>query len=367
MGANLEVIFRTDASHQIGTGHVMRCLTLADALRERGCECRFICREHPGNLLKLIRQRGHVAFALPQGEVRSSGSAPADGGPAHADWLGTHWKIDAEQTRVAVGGVHVDWLIVDHYALDIRWEQHLRPICHKLMVIDDLADRLHDCDLLLDQNLIADADQRYVSRVPPHCGLILGPRYALLQPQYAQLHIQVQPRQGPIRQVLIYFGGSDSDNLTGKAIAAFLSLQRNDIGLDVVINLENFHAEAIRQQVATHSQITLHSRLPSLAPLMVKADLAIGGGGATSWERCCLGLPTLVVTLAENQKPATNELNRRKLIRWLGHKDKTGEMHITQALRNILNEGLKPEWSGNCRSVVDGQGVVRVCDVLFLR
>ena len=345
----------------------MRCLTLAKALRERGAQCRFICREHPGNLLELIRKQGFDAVALPLQKLDAQRTADIDGQPlVHATWLGADWSTDAEQTIVGLGELAVDWLIVDHYALDSRWESAMRPRCRKLMAIDDLADRIHDCDLLLDQNLFTDMQHRYDDRAPAHCGLMLGPDYALLQSEYADLQPRIPPREGPVRRVLIYFGGADADNLTGRVIAAFLCLDRPDVALDVVINPASPHAASVRRMIAGRAQITLHEGLPTLAPLMVQADLAIGAGGATSWERCCLGLPALVITLAENQRPIAAELDRKGLIRWLGHKNQVSEAKLAEALKSILDTGLLPEWSASCMQTVDGKGTERVVSILML-
>lgn len=355
----MRISFRADASLQMGSGHVMRCLTLADALRERGAQCQFICREHDGNLLELIRNRGHVAAALPK-------TASTDNGPAHSAWLGADWRTDAQQTRAALADSRVDWLIVDHYALDARWEQQLRASCKRLMVIDDMADRPHDCDLLLDQNLIADFARRYDGLVPARCGLMLGTHYALLQPQYAELHSRVPPRAGAVQRILIYFGAADRDNLTGRALDAFLSLGRSDIALDVVINPASPHAAALHSRVEGHRNVTVHGSVPSLASLMVNADLAIGAGGATSWERCCVGLPSLVITLADNQIPIAEELHRQGLVRYLGDKDRVDVTVLSLALAEIVQSGLTPEWSERCRALVDGRGTRRVSDILTL-
>ena len=363
----MDIIFRTDASLQIGTGHVVRCLTLAHALREHGAVCRFVCREHPGHLLDEIREQGFEALALPRySEDSQQVLQPDEPLLDHVAWLGTDWASDAEATESALGDTCVDWLIVDHYALDARWESALRTHCRKIMVIDDLADRDHDCDLLLDQNLVADMAHRYDDKLPANCGKMLGPGYALLQPQYSELHSRTPPREGPVQRVLVYFGGADTGNLTGLAIAAFLSLNRSDIGLDVVINPNGPHSDTIRRQVHGQQNITLHAGLPSLAPLMVKADLAIGGGGATSWERCCLGLPTLVITLAENQEPIAAELDRQGLVRWLGRQDKVSQKKLVQELTEIVDAGLSPSWSRSCQQLVDGGGVGRVCSILLL-
>lgn len=356
------ILIRADASLDIGTGHVMRCLTLAEALRERGASCRFVCRAHPGNLIDLIRQRGFAVHALPHDPNWKAGELA----PPHAAWLGADWRTDAEQTKVGAGDTAADWLIVDHYALDARWERQLRPVCRKLMVIDDLADRTHDCDLLLDQNLLANLDHRYDERVPSSCGKMLGPEYALLQPQYAVLHRHTPPRQGTIQRVLISFGGADVENHTGMAITAFLASTRENVTLDVVINPSAPHASTIRQQVKGHTQISLHEGLPTLAPLMAKADLAIGACGITTWERCCLGLPCLVVTLAENQKPIAAELDRRGLIRWLGHASAVDSAMLDQALTEILGSGLTASWSEHCWRHVDGLGADRVSAIMAL-
>lgn len=363
----MHIVFRTDASHQIGTGHVVRCLTLARGLRERGAYCRFICREHPGHLLGLIREQGFDAVALPcDSGKRGRFGKVAEPRLTHAEWLGADWRDDVEATRHALGETVADWLVVDHYGLDTRWESAVRPHCRKLLVIDDLADREHDCDLLLDQNLVADMEHRYDGKLSHRCGRILGPRHALLQSAYADLHRRTPPREGEIRRILVYFGGADTDNLTGLAIAAFLALQRDDISLDVVINSGSLHADVIREQIMEIPKATLNIHLPSLAPLMVQADLAIGAGGATSWERCCLGLPALVITLAENQKPIAAELHRQGLIHWLGHKDQVNVQALACELADIVGKGLKPVWSEQCQHLVDGRGAERVCNLLLL-
>lgn len=357
--------FRCDSSAFIGLGHVIRCLTLAKALRARGVECRFICREHEGNLLERIRQEGFDVMALPHISKANTDKVSAEPILAHADWLGADWQTDAQQTIDALS-CEPDWLIVDHYALDKRWEEQLRPYTKKIIVIDDLADRDHVCDLLLDQNLVADQEHRYDNRVPQCCACLSGPQYALLQPEYAELHPRTPPRLGPVRRILVSFGGADQHNLTGLSLSAFQALQRCDIALDVVINSQSPHAAAIRAQAQGHANTTVYDTLPSLAPLMLKADLAIGAGGATSWERCCLGLPSLVITLAENQKPISAALEQHGLVRWLGHYDTVTEPTLTHALQATIEDSGLEEWSKRCMALVDGKGVERVAAIMTL-
>ena len=355
----MSVLLRADASHAIGSGHVMRCLTLATALRERGAAARFVCREHDGHLCDLIQEQGFTVTRLPLRE-----RIPSDhDGLAHAAWLGGSWQDDAEGTRAALEawGRKPEWLVVDHYALDHRWEQALRSSVQRLMVIDDLADRTHDCDLILDQNLVAEMDTRYVDKVPEACGLLLGPGYALLQPRFAEIHPSTRVRTGPIKRVLISFGGADLNNLTERSLRVFLSLNRPDIEVDVVMPARPSVVDAIRQLASGNDHIHLHEFLPTLAGLTAAADLAIGAAGASSWERLCLGLPALIVTLADNQVPIASELNRRELVRWIGGHADVSEEVMARALRDQIERGADANWSRRCLETVDGLGAGRVC------
>jgi UDP-2,4-diacetamido-2,4,6-trideoxy-beta-L-altropyranose hydrolase len=364
-GRVLVIAFRVDASLQIGTGHVMRCLTLAKVLRDRGKECVFLSRNYQGCLTELLLSQGFSVSPLPRPEdTQTMGDQPL---LAHAHWLDVSWHTDALQTIEALCNRVVDWLIVDHYALDRRWESQLRPHTRKVMVIDDLADREHDCDVLLDQNLVANFETRYDPLVTESCARLLGPKYALLQSEYAELRFRAPLRTNPVARILVYFGGSDSHNLTGLTISVLLDLQHPQLKVDVVINPKSKNAEVVRVQVAGRANITLHENVPSLAPLMVNADLAIGAGGATTWERCCLGLPAIVVTVAENQVAIADWLHRAGLIRWLGAAENISAAILREAVEQAINfEDLK-SWSSLCRSIVDGLAANRVASVVTLR
>lgn len=359
----MKVVFRVDASLEIGSGHIMRCLTLAQALRTQQVQCQFVCRAHIGHMISLVEKQGFAVTILPSivDAVQQGPDAPV-----HASWVGADWQQDAQQTLDAVGGCVVQWLVVDHYGLDARWERTIRARALNVLAIDDLADRPHDCDLLLDQNLIQDLFRRYDQLLPATCVRLLGPQFALLQPQYKEWQTRAPTRQGPVRRILAYFGAADADNLSGLVVDVFAALGRPDVTLDLVINPQSPHADAIRAMVQGSGQIHLHENLPSLASLMVKADLAIGAGGATSWERCCLGLPALVVTLAENQKPIARELHRQGYIEWLGHKDAVTRQLLEERLAAMLDGALSLDWSERCRQLVDGHGVDRVALLLTL-
>lgn len=338
----------------------MRCLTLAAALREHGLQSTFVCKEHAGNLCGLIEERGFTVVRLPVSEA-----VAAEPMKPHASWLGSSPDEDARLTRAAIeqAGVRPQWLIVDHYALDHQWESVLRPAVDHLMAIDDLADRLHDCEMLLDQNFFLDLQQRYAGKAPPECAMLLGPGYALLQPVYAQLHARAEPRRA-VRRVFVFFGGADIGNLTGRAVSAFQKLERPDIRLDVVMTSASAGFGALQKQVAGHPNICLHGSLPSLGPVMAEADLAIGAGGATVWERLCLGLPSVVVGLAENQKPVCKDLASAGLIKYLGFHDQVDEDLIFSALSDIIGSQDISEWSRRCHAVCDGEGARRVADLV---
>ncbi len=342
----------------------MRCVTLAEALRLRGVRIVFICREHEGHLCEFIEQRGFEVNRLPQA---ARGGSVQDG-RIYAEWLGATWEEDLTGTRTAINqlAVQPDWLIVDHYAIDNRWERGVRSMVRHLMVIDDLADRAHDCDVLLDQNLVEHMETRYMGNVPAHACTLLGTNYSLLQPVYAEWHARAKVRCGPIRRLFVYFGGADNDNLTGRSLEAFIRLNRPDIEADVVLAAGALHDDAIRTQVSGYRNIHLHQQLPTLAQLMSNADLAIGAGGTTSWERLCLGLPAIVITLAANQRPVADCLSRRNLIRWLGDKDEADAASIFRALSEVTGRDLDGQWSKACLESVDGRGVSRVCEALLV-
>lgn len=355
----MKILFRTDASLDIGTGHVMRCLTLANELVTQGGECIFVIKNHLGHLADIIRQQGFQVEIITLTTNR-------DDKLFHSAWLGSTQIEDADLTKKIAQNFRPDLLVVDHYALDEDWEKQLRPFCQKILAIDDLADRKHDCDWLLDQNL-GKTPVHYQHLVPERCALLLGPQYALLQPQYAELHRRALPRQGPIKNILVYFGGSDLHDLTGMATQAYLQLNRPDIQLNVVMGSSYSYRNKLEKFAQVHSNIKLYQNLPSLAPLMFQADLAIGAGGGTSWERCCLGLLTIIVTLEKNQISIARELHQQQMAHWLG----SAENIDIQTIQQALNEALKGEqdleaWSLRCLKITHAQGTAIVAGYMLL-
>jgi len=336
------IFIRTDASIAIGTGHVMRCLTLADELMRKGAEVSFICRKESGNLIGFIEEKGYRVYPLP---------ADID---SVADKELTQ-KILQEQQKAT------DWLIVDHYKIDASWEFYLRKYANKIMVIDDLANRKHDCDLLLDQNFYENFEIRYDELVPYNCRKLLGPKYALLRPEFAETRKNLKQRNCKVNKILISFGGNDPTDETTKSLKAIMSLNRPDIAVDVVVGSSNPHKEKIEQICSAMTNASFYCQINNMAQLMADADLSIGAGGATTWERCCLVLPSIVMTLAENQRELANHLEKEGIVMHLGwHKD-VEESDINEAVRKLLYNPEKIKiMSEKSRALVDGEGIKRV-------
>ena len=357
------ILFRCDASLQIGSGHVMRCRTLARELRRRGSQITFLCRQQPGDLIRLLEQEFSV-LALPEQPL-----APSDGlegRDLYGAWLGCSQQQDLADCLAALkpaGSCGAQWLVVDHYGLDASWERAMREglgsePTPQLLVIDDLADRPHICDLLLDQNFFGEATvQRYQGLVPLHCRQLQGPQYALLGSEYAQLHPLV-PSRRELRRVLVFFGGVDPANYTCQAIKALMEPELAHLAVDVVLGLQCSHREAVEALVARRPYTTLHGPQPSLAGLIARVDLAIGAGGATTWERACLGLPSVVLPIAANQLSSSEALAAAGLIYLL--LDLTDLVSALGAIEpNLLAQ------SQNCQGLTDGWGAQRLATALL--
>lgn len=291
----------------------MRCLTLADTLRARGAEVRFISRAHSGGASALIGQRGYACHVLPAG-------APADsaGDLAHSAWLGATWNEDLAQSAAALADWPADWLVVDHYALDWRWESAMRKYAAHIVAIDDLADRRHDCDLLLDQNFYRDMDRRYDGLVSDTCVRLLGPGHALLRPEFEAAARDLHRTAGPVQRILVFMGGMDQDNATGIALQGLQDVARDNVWIDVVLGASAPHREQVSALCDSMPNVHLHVQVNNMAELMARADLAIGACGSATWERCFLGLPTIAIVLADNQRKSAADLAEAAYIVNLG-------------------------------------------------
>lgn len=359
----MQFFFRTDADTRIGTGHIMRCLALAEALRSRGGECVFMCRGLGlgAALSQRIADAGHRLLALPE-----AADAACDGdGPSHAHWLAGGQASDAEACRRALAGATADWLVVDHYALDHRWQSSMRDVATRIMVIDDLADRVHECDLVLDQSLLDDMQTRYDGLLPGQCKRLLGPRYALLRGEFARVGDAASRPDTTSPRLLLMFGGADRQNLTLRSVDLLAAIAWGG-DLDVAVGPLYSDLPALRASLLRLPRARLHAPAGDVATLMRNADLALGSPGVASWERCACGLPAITIAQAENQEAIGRALGMAGANFYLGNADQVPDQDIAAALRawfsNVPGRAAMARAAG---AICDGRGAQRVADRLM--
>jgi UDP-2,4-diacetamido-2,4,6-trideoxy-beta-L-altropyranose hydrolase len=335
----MNISFRVDSSSEIGSGHLMRCLTLADELAKQNHSNSFICRKLEGNLIHLI---DYKVFSLAVDKEFQSDDL-------YLSWLGASQDQDAKQTIQVIPN-NIDLLIVDSYALDEIWHKQLKSYAKKIMVIDDLNNREFDCDILLNQNLgIKKSD--YLGKVPIGCQLLIGCEYALLRPEFQSLRkraLKKRQKTQEIKNILISMGGIDNRN------TAYNVLQQLNDEFNIVVVLgSSSEYDKIIMDYAKEKNIEVIINADNMAELMLDADLAIGAGGSTSWERCCLGLPTLLFVISENQRLIAENL------------EQLGAIKIVRSLKDDLNMlvsnfDLWKNMSEKSKAICDGFGVKRI-------
>lgn len=313
------IVFRTDASIEIGNGHVVRCLTLANELRECGLRSVFVCGTQAGDSSRLIEGKGFRVLKLAPAHVnhRDAGSHNV---AIESQWQDRDQERDAAQTIAAINNLseHVTWTVVDHYGLGTKWERMVTPHCAGMLVIDDLANRQHQCAILLDQNYYTGLERRYEGLVPRSCRLFLGPCYALLRPEFRAAKSAMRERDGTVRKILISFGSNDPSGETIKALFALRALNLCEVAVDVVVGASNPRRDDVKNLCSTIASCNYHEQIDYMARLILEADLALGAGGATTWERCALGLPSLTIVIADNQLQTTLDTAAAGAIVFLG-------------------------------------------------
>jgi UDP-2,4-diacetamido-2,4,6-trideoxy-beta-L-altropyranose hydrolase len=361
----MQVAFRCDASFDIGSGHVMRCLTLAAALREYGHLCRFICRDLPGHMAEIVSKSGFPVTLLtkpPSNFIAIAGSHK------HEHWAGVSWETDVFETQKALPD-ECEWLVLDHYAFDFNWEKAIRTFVKRVFVIDDLADRAHEANLVLDQS-IGRSSADYDSLLPSSTIRLIGPQYAILRPEFLKQRSESifrrQEAGFSLHHLLIFMGGVDLPNITSKMLR---SLDRVMVAsLDQVTVVMGPLSPALKEVRSLIPNLSIPTRLvvgaEDMATLMYEADLAIGGVGVTALERCCLGLPTLTVVMADNQRFMA------KVLQDLGASITLADITTDQDfqikdfnLPEVLGHvslGQLKEMTNACINITDGQGTSRV-------
>lgn len=321
----MKALFRVDSSFDIGAGHIMRCLTLAEKFRENGVTVEFLSREHPGNLIEKIVNSNFVVHTLDLKKNEKENETRLK----YSHWLGTSQKCDAFECIEHIKEYYYEWLIVDHYAIDEEWQNYLKPYFNKLFVIDDLSDRSHICDFLLDQTY-KKKESLYASLVPKGCKLLLGPKYSLLRSEFAELRTRsLNLKKNPqIKNLMINMGGFDSTNLT-TSILHHIGKSRlsREINIDVVMGLNAPFLTAVKRKAKEIPfKVNVLEDVKNMASLMSTSDIAIGASGTTTWERCCLGLPTIQVVTASNQEYLAQSLARNNVIKLVDTIDEINEI-----------------------------------------
>lgn len=361
--ATVNYVFRVDSSSKIGSGHLLRCLTLARALRDIGAICSFVCRALKGNLNQLVVSEG---FSLNELVKPVTGTKITyENEPHHCYWREVDWKIDAAETLSILSVTKPQWLVVDHYGLWYDWQMAVGSGC-KIMVIDDLADRKHHCDMLLDQNLGSD-HLRYESLIPVGCKTLFGPDYALLRPEFKEhREASLARRAGHgVDNILINFGGGDPDNHIARVLHVLLAIDMpSNVTISIIFGGLSAINEEHKQLISEFSNtVVSYGMVRNMAEMLSTSDLVIGAAGSSSWERCCLGVPSIIFPVALNQSGIAEQLSKFGAAIALTDQDlSNGNLKIL--VKDILQSQDLAKMSQVAATVCDGNGVNKIVRVL---
>jgi len=334
----------------------MRCITLAKSLRKKFASILFISNQIPRNLADFIEDEGFKVYNI-------EGYTYVEKQRIISTTKKKLIENDVTQTREIIQSYKntENWLIIDHYGIDKKWENKIHKYVEKIIVIDDLANRKHDCDVIIDQNFYRKM-KRYEKLVPRDCMQLEGPKYALLRSEFKSIRKKLK-RKYRLCCILVSFGGSDPTNETYKVLRALMILNLK-CKIDVAVGSNNPNKNLIKRLCSNISFCSFHEQSKNIAKLMTKADLAIGAGGSMTWERCCLGLPAIVSILSDDQQKLTEEVAKIGCVINLGRASKLTSINYVNALRNVEIKMLQ-RMSEKCLRLVDGCGTKRVVNKIF--
>lgn len=334
-----ELLIRADAGLRMGTGHVMRCLALAQAWQTSGGSVTFITACDSQALRNRLLEAGFALRVLDRAH------------PDPADW----------ENSVAVLAAHPGaWVVLDGYHFDPVYHQRVREAGHPLLVIDDLAHLAHyEADILLNQNINAEALAYHCA---PNTTCLLGPQYVLLRPEFWPWRTWRRETPAVGRKVLVTLGGSDPDNQTAKVVRALAQLGLEGVEVVVVVGASNPHLGTL-QALADQSPLTIRlaRNVTDMPELMAWADVAISAGGSTCWELAFMGVPSLVGIIADNQVGIAEALASQNVARNVGWFETLGADQLAQTVVTLMkDEGERVRISQAGRRLVDGQGAQRI-------
>jgi len=356
------VLVRVDASPHIGAGHFMRCVSLADGLQSHGWTTTFVSQPLPSVYIDLLVNKNHSLIVMP--DSMHSESQPQASDHSYAAWIPWREQQDAEWCVRQFVDKSFDWVVVDHYSLGFDWECAIRRIASKVMVIDDLVTRNHDCDLLLNQNY-GQTTFSYKNRVASSTRLLIGPHFALLRPEFANLREATLSSKTKLDDpiLLISLGGVDKDNFTQKVLCALAKARLpSNVLIVVVLGPDSPHIDSVRAEADKLQWKTkILVNVTDMARLMTEASWAIGAAGSSTWERCCLGLPTLTLVIAENQLPSAHALAESGYTIYLDPLIPINTS-IPQGIEKLISHAKL--LSIRCAELTDGRGVERVFNAM---
>jgi len=371
---NIMIIFRSDSSDFIGSGHVKRCLSLAKEIKKRGFESLFICNDFKGNLISEIEKDFRV-LKLPKIKKLPKKETNYVNKESYTDWLGCSEKEDAINTFNLIANlknINIYWIIIDHYSIGEKWEKNFLAIFKnfdksnykiqpKIFVIDDLAHKKHYCDLLLNQNYYSyDYYKKYNNKISENTKLLVGPQYALLSSEYTEAKQLIFKRE-KVKRVLIYFGNCEN-SIHEKVIKSISNKRFAEISFDYIISKKSKYFEFLKQWEKKLDNLVVMQPKDSLASLILRSDLFIGAGGTTTWERLCLDIPSIVVIVADNQKKISANLHKDKYIKLIGDARNINHQIISAAILEFINQKIDLKKG---IKLVDGLGVSRVVNHLL--
>ena len=320
----MKIVFRVDGSAQIGLGHVMRCLTLASQCLPSNT-ITFVSCPLPATLQKHIESIGIELITVPPSDFNEHATSASPALDNSAQF--SHARQCIETLGLADNTL-IDILFIDHYQLSASFSEMMRRYCKKIVVIDDLANRRHDCDVLLDQNIYTDFETRYDQLVPNTCQKLLGPKFAILREEFYQTNVQQRKKN----HILVCFGGSDPSNLTERVADVLLRLKSPHISADIVVGAAYSNVERLKEKVDTLDNVKLHVACSYMAKLMKTATVMIGAGGSMHWERAISGITGIVITLADNQIETTRYLHEKQCCVWLGKDSEVSNEALRKAI-----------------------------------
>ncbi|WP_160327634.1 UDP-2,4-diacetamido-2,4,6-trideoxy-beta-L-altropyranose hydrolase [Sporosarcina koreensis] len=353
----MNVVIRTDASNEIGTGHVMRCLTLAKQLKRHGAKVTFVCRSFEGHLHSYLRDQDMSVKLIPY----TTGANEAD-----LQWTKENWMLDAEQTITIIeeSSQKVDLLIVDHYGLDRYWENKLRHYTKYIMVIDDLADRKHDCDIILD-NTFGITEEKYSGLLTSQTIGLYGVKYCLLREQFKKNQKSSFRYDYRCIKVHMFFGGIDFKNYTTKYSKFILKNFQNVKIMAVVGSTFGYQDDLNELKKKYKERFQWEMAVKDMAAHMNKCDIALGAPGTATWERACIGLPSAYFSVNKNQVPILEELEKNNFCMFLGEASNTSEKTFILEFNKFISsaELLNTLFIKNTKCI-DGKGTERIVEVL---